>query len=271
VDFYAFQDQFMSPTRQNYYLVSFKDEQLIRVVLAETRLYSQAAGIQKVREALRQRSVAHKTDTDPSDPERRHLLLSVQQEACAHLWAGAVEGVAWETAEAKGWRTNRAGSDLSEDCWRDRGKTVALPPNMGCVEGFGAILELVSYQFFQDWNVSSPGVDLPAVTSVTPDTEYYTAVVFSQPGVDSQGQTQLTVNFHLRGPTGQEVIQPVLEAECWNGKPAPIGRELGLCLQHIKLPVDRLTDEGDYIVEAIVKDYFKNVQVRLTKLVTFHR
>ena len=112
---------------------------------------------------------------------------------------------------------------------------------------------------------------MPDVTSITPGKDYYTAVIFSQPGVDSQGNTQLMVDFRLRGPTGQDVIQPVLGLECWNGKPAPIGRELGLCLQYIQLPLDKLTVEGEYTVEAIVKDYLKKVQVKLVKQVKFHR
>ena len=179
------------------------------------------------------------------------------------------EEVAWDEAEAKGWHTNREGSDVSQDCWRQHGQTVELPSHMGCVGGFGAILDLVDYQFFLDWNVSSPGVEMPETVRLLPDKDYYTAVIFSQPGVDAQRNTHLRVDFRLRGPTGQVVSRE--ELECWDGKPAPIGHELGLCLQYIQFSTDKFTVDGDYTVEAIVKDYLKKVQVKLLKRVVFHR
>ena len=82
IDFYAFEDRFISPTRLNSYLISFKDGQLIRVVRTETQPYSQATGFQNVVEALRRRRPTKETDVDSSEPERLHLLFSMRSEAC---------------------------------------------------------------------------------------------------------------------------------------------------------------------------------------------
>jgi len=51
--FYAFDDRFVSPRRQNYYLVSFKNGELYRVVLAETQVYDQRPAFQQFVDTFR--------------------------------------------------------------------------------------------------------------------------------------------------------------------------------------------------------------------------
>lgn len=55
VFFYAFLDRFVSPSRQNYYLVSFKNGKLYRVVLAETQTYQRRPAFEQLVEAFRRR------------------------------------------------------------------------------------------------------------------------------------------------------------------------------------------------------------------------
>ena len=47
VFFYAFPDRLISPTRQNYYLVSFRNSELYRVVLAEMQPYDRGPAFQQ--------------------------------------------------------------------------------------------------------------------------------------------------------------------------------------------------------------------------------
>ncbi len=51
--FYAFPDRFVSPTRENYYLVSFKNDKLYRVVLAETQSYDHRPSFQQFIDTFR--------------------------------------------------------------------------------------------------------------------------------------------------------------------------------------------------------------------------
>ena len=148
--------------------------------------------------------------------------------------------------------------------WRKNGKPVADTPNMKSKGGFGAQLFLTeSAQFFEDWNKP----ETPKLTTLEGDKAHrnvplFTAILFTDPGIDSEGSVDVTCDIVIRKPDGS-IYGEQKGVLGWKGKYLVPPHNLQLTQGRMGIRIEPQDPSGTYTVEVIVRDNIKKVELSL--------
>ncbi|MEI6072661.1 MAG: hypothetical protein WCS31_12765 [Verrucomicrobiae bacterium] len=155
---------------------------------------------------------------------------------------------------------------LGEDstAWRQDGKPVADTPHMKSKNGFGAQLFLTeSAQFFKDWNKP----ETPSLTTLKNNKAHrnvplFSAVLFVDPGTDSNGSVDVTYDIVIRKPDGS-IYGAQKDFVGLKGKCVVPAHALQLAQERMGIQIDSQDPSGTYTVEITVRDHMKKVELPL--------
>ena len=146
--------------------------------------------------------------------------------------------------------------------WRKDGKAAADTPNMKSKNGFGAQLYLTqSPQFFEDWN--KPGTpNLKMLEKAKRNVPLFSAILFVDPGTDSNGAVDVTYDIVIRKPDGS-IYGEQKDFVGLKGKYVVPAHDLQLAKERMGIQIDSQDPSGTYTVEVTVHDHIKKVDLPL--------
>ena len=157
------------------------------------------------------------------------------------------------------------GTSLLRDestAWREDGKPAADTPNVKSKNGFGAQLYLTeSAQFFEDWNKPETP-NLPTLEKAHRKVPLFTAILFVDPGTDSNGSVDVTYDIVIRKPDGS-IYGEQKNAVGLKGKYIVPAHDLQLAKERMGIQIDSQDPSGTYTVEVTVRDHIKKVKLPL--------
>ncbi len=158
-------------------------------------------------------------------------------------------------------------SHAGEFIWRKNGKPIADTGSQKARAGFGAMLLLIDdKKFFEDWKKPTP----PRFTTITNATRMvpiYATVIFAGAGRKADGETHVTCDVTIRKPDGS-VYGEQKELIATQSREAQPSSALQLAQNNLAVHIEPHDPTGTYIVEVIVRDKVKKVDLRLKERFT---
>ena len=151
---------------------------------------------------------------------------------------------------------------FGQESWQKDGKATPDTESMRAKDGFGAQFILTeSTKVFDDWNKpKTPHVITLKNNEAHRGVPFFTVLLFSNPGIDSKGNADVTAEITIRKPDGK--IYGTEDLAVWKGK-SQATREIQLSREKLGIRIAPEDPGGTYTVEADVKDNVKNVELRL--------
>lgn len=157
-----------------------------------------------------------------------------------------------------------AKASSSDPGWVQNGTNRVEMPNMKSSKGFGASLWLTDdAEFFDNWEKDTVGVRIEPMKQVQRDKPFFTVVIFTNPGADSEKQCNVTGDITIRKPDGT-VYGAMTNANFWTALPAPRPGQLQLVVEHMGIVIEKKDPPGKYRVDVIVRDNIKKAEVSLS-------
>ncbi len=158
---------------------------------------------------------------------------------------------------------NSTGSD-EWNGWISRdGKPLKNTESQKADKGFGSILVLENDpNFFKKWNTPSETFKYETLKKIKKGEYFIIAIIFINPGVDSNGNTNITFDVKIKNPDGT-VYADIPNLNVWNRK-SPKKNTLGLSEGYLKIKMEPEDYIGEYKVEAVVNDKIKQVRLALS-------
>lgn len=131
-------------------------------------------------------------------------------------------------------------------------------------KGFGSILVITKESdFFKKWYTPSETFEYATLKSVKKGEYFIIAIIFINPGVSSEGNTNITYDVRINNPDGT-IYADVPNLNVWNKKP-PKANMLGLSEGYLTIKMETKDQVGKYKVETIVRDNIKGVKHILSR------
>lgn len=151
--------------------------------------------------------------------------------------------------------------------WRDSsGAKVDDKPNMKAKNGFGAqVLITDDKDYLKKWKEqpSAGPFYIHAVNAALRNKPIFVLIIFANPGVDEKGLCNITADVTITKPDG--IVRQVLkDGDCWKDMPAPPKGNIQLSKVSIGYSIDETDPSGRYIVNALIKDRVKGVELQLS-------
>jgi hypothetical protein len=148
--------------------------------------------------------------------------------------------------------------------WRKNGKAIADTPNVKSKKGFGAQLFLTeSAQFFEDWNKpETPKLKDLKDGKARRNVPIFTAILFADPGMDTNGSVDVTCDITVRKPDGN-IYGEEKDVVGWKGKYSVPTHNLQLAQGRMGIRIEPQDPSGNYTVEVTVHDHIKKVKLPL--------
>lgn len=134
--------------------------------------------------------------------------------------------------------------------------------NIKSSKGFGAQLWVIDDErFFDDWN--RPEIPTIPVTRTAVRYEpVYVIILFLNPGLGNDSLADVTADITIRGPDGG-VYGEFHDIEVWKRPYLAPQNSIQLAAGTLAIEIEEQDLLGRYTVEATVKDWKKNVSLRL--------
>lgn len=146
--------------------------------------------------------------------------------------------------------------------WYVNGKPAADTGNMKSKKGFGAQLWLTEdAKFFDTWQKPAPPT-LRVRAEAHRGVPLLTTIIFLDPGVDSRGFANVTYDLIIRKPDGK-IYGSFKNLVGWKSKYPALPHTLQLGQGYAGIIIEPHDSAGKYMVEAIVRDKIKRVQLSL--------
>jgi hypothetical protein len=157
---------------------------------------------------------------------------------------------------------NISSSPLDASGWSENGRPVPDSDNVKSQKGFGAQLWIINDEsFFEEWK--RPETPHVPVTKRAPRNKpVFIIFFFINPGVDEDAEAQVRADVTIKSPDGS-IYGEFKDVEIWQGSNKVPANNIQLSAAHIGLVIEDTDQLGQYIVEAVVKDQVKNVNLRL--------
>lgn len=154
--------------------------------------------------------------------------------------------------------------------WMQNGTTLVETNNTKSCKGFGAQLWLTDKtKFFEDWNKPTPGVMLQPTRRAIRGKPFFTVIIFVNPGVLPDGNCDVTGDIIVKKPDGT-VYGEIRDANFWKKLPSP-GNDLQLAVDYLGIVIEPNDPAGRYLVEAVVRDNVKGVELILSEYFTVEK
>lgn len=144
--------------------------------------------------------------------------------------------------------------------WTANGKPVSDKPNLNIVNGFSVMLFLTDNpRIFEERNTKTP-LNIEPLTKARRNIPIHAVILMSDPGVDSAGAADVTVDLAVRKPGGG-IFAQTKDSVCWKGKYVAPAHSLQLSKGRMAIQINPGDLPGIYTVEITVRDNIKKIDV----------
>ena len=137
-------------------------------------------------------------------------------------------------------------------------------PNIDSARGFGAQLWITEHEEFFHEFAGGGTIKFEGTTNVRRDVPVFLTFFIAGPGIDASGAAAVTADITVRKPDGTVYFEEK-DAPCWRGKYPYAPDSTQVADAKVKLRIESKDPAGKYLVEAIVHDKVKKVDLSLKK------
>ena len=149
--------------------------------------------------------------------------------------------------------------------WQNsKGEKVENETNMKAKNDFGAQMLLTDDKdYMKKWEQPTQGFYVQTTHSALRKQPIFVLITFANPGVDEKGLCNITADIVVKAPDGK-LYGEIKDGDCWQNMSAPPKGNIQLGKVSMGIVIEEKDHPGKYIVEALVKDHIKNVELPLS-------